>query len=98
MNAPATAAREDRRAFTDAQLDGHFAVLTERVFQVETKWPHFRQLLRDARRLAGEAPPHTAVVSLDGRIEQRPVISWSHWASTAVTTPCSFQVPRAPDT
>ncbi len=65
MGAPAPAAREDRRAFTQAQLDGHYAVLAERVFQVETKWPHFRQLLRDVRRLAGEALPQTTVVSLE---------------------------------
>ena len=65
MGAPAPAAREDRRAFTQAQLDDHYAVLAERVFQVETKWPHFRQLLRDVRRLAGEALPQTTVVSLE---------------------------------
>jgi len=53
------------RPFTQAQLDGHCAVLAERVFQVETKWPHFRQLLRDVGRLAGEAAPGAAVVSLE---------------------------------
>ncbi len=65
MTAAAAADRADGRAFTQAQLDGHLAVLAERVFQVETKWPHFRQLLRDVRRLAGEAAPQTAVVSLE---------------------------------
>lgn len=53
------------KPFTQAQLDGHFAVLAERVFQVETKWPHFRQLLRDVRRLAAEAKPGATVVSLE---------------------------------
>ena len=51
--------------FTAAQLDGHIAVLAERVFQVETKWPHFRLLLRDVRRLAGETPAQATVVSLE---------------------------------
>lgn len=51
--------------FTPAQIDGHLAVLAERVFQVETKWPHFRQLLRDLCRLADETTPEMTVVSLE---------------------------------
>ncbi|MFB3103146.1 MAG: methyltransferase domain-containing protein [Alphaproteobacteria bacterium] len=65
MSVPAPAVQADGVAFTPEQLDGHFAVLAERVFQVETKWPHFRQLLRDVRRLAGEATPQMTVVSLE---------------------------------
>jgi len=51
--------------FSQEQLDGHFAVLSERVFQIETKWPHFRLLLRDVRRLASEAAPQNTAVSLE---------------------------------
>ncbi len=65
MTAPAKAVDTSAEPFTPAQLDGHFAVLAERVFQVETKWPHFRQLLRDVRRLAGEVSPQMTVVSLE---------------------------------
>lgn len=65
MSAPATADRAASQPFTPAQLEDHFAVLAERVFQVETKWPHFRQLLRDVRRLADAAAPETTVVSLE---------------------------------
>lgn len=67
MSAPAavTPDRPAGQVFTQAQLDGHFAVLAERVFQVETKWPHFRQLLGDVRRLAGEVTPEMSVVSLE---------------------------------
>ena len=65
MSAPAAADRDDGPSFTPAELDGHVAVLAERVFQVDTKWPHFRQLLRDVRRLAEEATPQMTVVSLE---------------------------------
>lgn len=65
MNAPATAEQRDGAPYTQSQLDGHFAVLAERVFQVETKWPHFAQLLRDVRRLADRATPQMTVVSLE---------------------------------
>ncbi len=65
MGAPAAVEQSDRPSFTQAQLDDHFAVLAERVFQVDTKWPHFRQLLRDVRRLARAATPEMTVVSLE---------------------------------
>lgn len=51
--------------YTPEQLDAHGAVLAECVFQVETKWPHFRQLLTDVRRLAGATTPQMTVVSLE---------------------------------
>ena len=51
--------------FTRAMLDGHAAVLAERVFQVETKWPHFTRLLTDVRALAAEMPRGAAVASLE---------------------------------
>lgn len=51
--------------FTDDALDGHAAALAERVFQVDTKWPHYRQLLGEVRQLADAASPGDAVVSLE---------------------------------
>ena len=65
MSAPATAAQPGGGSFTQAQLDGHCAVLAERVFQVATKWPHFRLLLRDVRRLAEDAAAQMTVVSFE---------------------------------
>lgn len=65
MSAPAQAEPAEGEAFSQAQLDGHFAVLAERVFQVETKWPHFRLLLNDIRKLAAEVTPGMTVVSLE---------------------------------
>jgi SAM-dependent methyltransferase len=51
--------------FTLAMLDVHAEVLAERVFQVETKWPHFKRLLADIRALAGEMPAGASVASLE---------------------------------
>ncbi|MEP4378265.1 MAG: methyltransferase domain-containing protein [Alphaproteobacteria bacterium] len=51
--------------FSPAMLDGHAEVLAERVFQVDTKWPHFKRLLTDIRALAGEMPAGASVVSLE---------------------------------
>ena len=65
MTVPALVDPTVGETFTAAQLDGHIAVLAERVFQVETKWPHFRLLLRDVGRLAGEMAPQATVVSLE---------------------------------
>jgi SAM-dependent methyltransferase len=50
---------------TAAEIDAHVAMLEERVFQVRTKWPHFRLLLADARRLAEELPAGAVVASLE---------------------------------
>ncbi len=52
-------------AFTPEMLDGHAAVLAERVFQVETKWPHFKRLLEDVRVLASDMRAGASVVSLE---------------------------------
>lgn len=46
-------------------LDAHAAMLEEKVFQTETLWPHFRQLLRDVRRLADQTPEGATIVSLE---------------------------------
>lgn len=51
--------------FSDAALRGHAAVLAERVFQVERKWPHFGLLLEDVERLAREMAPGACVVSME---------------------------------
>ncbi|MGE3967510.1 MAG: methyltransferase domain-containing protein [Dongiaceae bacterium] len=56
---------ETRQHFTEAELDGHFRMLEERVFQVETKWPHFRRLLADIRELARDLPAEAQVVCME---------------------------------
>ncbi|MEK9660346.1 MAG: methyltransferase domain-containing protein [Alphaproteobacteria bacterium] len=61
----AIAALADNGAFSPAELDGHAAALAERVFQIDTKWPHYRQLLGEVRGLAEATPPHAAIVSLE---------------------------------
>jgi len=61
----AEAAATDDARFTPERLDDHAAVLAERVFQVETKWPHFKRLLSDVRALAAEMPVGAAVASLE---------------------------------
>ncbi len=53
------------QAFTEAQIRDHADFLAEKVFQVESKWPHFRQLLADVERLADETPRGATVVSLE---------------------------------
>ncbi len=54
-----------REPITEDRLAAHEAMLAEKVFQTETLWPHFGQLLRDVRRLAGETPHGVTVVSLE---------------------------------
>ena len=51
---------------TKARLDAHEAMLAERVFQIDTRWPHFRQLLRDVRKLAHELAPGATVIPARG--------------------------------
>lgn len=63
--AQAVANSLDRPGYDAAALAGHEAVLAERVFQVTTKWPHFRRLLDDVRALAADAAPGVRVVSLE---------------------------------
>lgn len=55
----------DMPGFSPAALDDHAAALAERVFQIDTKWPHYRQLLGEVRDLADAIPAGTAVVSLE---------------------------------
>lgn len=50
---------------TQNAIDSHIELLRERVFQVDTKWPHFAQLLRDLSRLADDTAPGATVVSLE---------------------------------
>ena len=60
--APAARSRE---SFTDAQLDAHQRMLEERVFQVATKWPHFRRLIADVRELAHGFPEGARVLCME---------------------------------
>ena len=53
------------RRFTAAELDAHLSVLAERVFQVDTRWPHFGLLLANVRELAGGLRPGARVVSME---------------------------------
>jgi SAM-dependent methyltransferase len=46
-------------------LAQHQRMLEERVFQVTRKWPQFRRLIADMRRLAEETPANAVVVSLE---------------------------------
>ena len=52
-------------SYSEEQLSTHQRLLEQEVFQVETKWPHFRQLLREIRKLASDFPPSATVVSLE---------------------------------
>jgi SAM-dependent methyltransferase len=51
--------------FSEAQLDLHQQMLEQRVFQIGTKWPHFRLLIQDVRRLSREMRPGARVVCLE---------------------------------
>lgn len=51
--------------FSTDDLAGHLAVLTEKVFQTATKWPHFELLLNDVRQLADRTPAGARVVSME---------------------------------
>ncbi len=50
---------------TSEALNAHADMLAEKVFQTETRWPHFRQLLRDIRNMATTTPTGATVVSLE---------------------------------
>lgn len=50
---------------SEAAVAEHLAMLEERVFQIKTKWPHFRQLLGDLKRLSQEMPASATIVSLE---------------------------------
>ena len=55
----------ERQHFSEAELDLHQQMLEQRVFQIGTKWPHFRLLVDDMRRLSREMPAATRVVCLE---------------------------------
>lgn len=54
-----------RTGFTETQLDAHQRMLEEKVFQVATKWPHFKRLLADVRELAHAFPDRARVVCME---------------------------------
>lgn len=47
------------------ELEAHADFLAEKVFQVNHKWPHFRQMLAWIKRLGEELPEGACVVSLE---------------------------------
>src|SRR5262245_41862337 len=49
----------------DGRLLRHEALLKERVYQIGTKWPHYRLLLNDVVELAQEVPTDATVVALE---------------------------------
>ena len=51
--------------YTEAQLQAHADLLAEKVFQTETRWPHFRLLLRNIRDWGKRLPEGATVVSLE---------------------------------
>jgi SAM-dependent methyltransferase len=51
--------------YTEAQLQAHADLLAEKVFQTETRWPHFRLLLKNIRDWAKRLPEGATVVSLE---------------------------------
>ena len=51
--------------YTDSQLEAHADLLAEKVFQTETRWPHFRLLLRNVRDWAKRLPAGAVVISLE---------------------------------
>jgi len=51
--------------FPQSALNAHLELLAERVFQVETKWPQFKLLLRNIHDLATTLAPDKVVVSLE---------------------------------
>lgn len=54
-----------RQSFSEAELDRHQQMLEQRVFQIGTKWPHFRRLIQDVRQLSREMPAGATVVCLE---------------------------------
>jgi SAM-dependent methyltransferase len=51
--------------YTESQLQAHADLLAEKVFQTETRWPHFRLLLRNIRDWPRRLPAGASVVSLE---------------------------------
>ncbi len=50
---------------TAIQIDQHQALLAEKVFQINTKWPHFRLLLKNIREWSEKLTEGSTVVSLE---------------------------------
>jgi len=50
---------------SDADVAAHVDMLEERVFQIRTRWPHFRLLLNDLKELARALPDGAKVISLE---------------------------------
>src|SRR5690606_28153542 len=59
------AARPEGEGFTSDQIAAHRRMLEERVFQVETKWPHFRRLIVDVAALAEGSATGDRVVCME---------------------------------
>ncbi len=51
--------------YSERQLDAYRAMLDERVFQTDRKWPHFRRLLDDVPALAQALPDGATVACLE---------------------------------
>jgi SAM-dependent methyltransferase len=50
---------------TETALNEHINLLKEKVFQVETRWPHFRQLIKSIKAISEGLDSKTTVVSLE---------------------------------
>jgi SAM-dependent methyltransferase len=59
------AVMEKQPAITPERVEAHLALLREKVFQTETKWPQFDLMLDDMRRFADALPPGARVVALE---------------------------------
>jgi len=51
--------------FNEEEINLHIELLMEKVFQTETKWPHFNLLLKDIHELAKSLPTGSTVVSFE---------------------------------
>lgn len=59
------AANAQGERFTPGQIAAHRRMLEERVFQIETKWPHFRRLISDMADLAERSAAGDRVVCME---------------------------------
>ena len=50
---------------TQEQLDDHMSLLREKVFQVNNKWPHFKQLLNSIVTISSNLDDGSTVISLE---------------------------------
>ncbi len=50
---------------TTSQIDSHISLLKERVFQVDSKWPHFKLLFEDIPKLLSDLAPDATVVTME---------------------------------